>query len=77
MKSSALKEGEAATYVGMSVSYLRQTRMEGNRKGRTPGPAYIKIGRAVRYLIEDLDTWLKENRVAKSSMVILEKKHEG
>ena len=77
MKSSALKEREAATYVGMSVSYLRQTRMEGNRKGRTPGPPYIKIGRAVRYLIEDLDVWLKENRVTESPMSIFKEKREG
>ena len=77
MKSSALRERDAAIYVGMSISYLRQTRMEGNRKGRTPGPAYIKIGRAVRYLIEDLDAWLKENRVTESRMAIFDKTNEG
>lgn len=65
-KTSALKEKDAAIYIGMSVSFLRQSRMEGNRKGRTPAPPYIKIGRAVRYLVDDLDSWLIENRVSHS-----------
>jgi hypothetical protein len=42
----------------MSRSYLRQARMEGNRDNRTPAPPFIKIGRSVRYVIEDLDYWL-------------------
>ncbi len=32
--------------------------MEGNRENRTPAPRFIKIGRSVRYLKEDLDNWL-------------------
>ncbi|MEE9473839.1 MAG: DNA-binding protein, partial [Acidimicrobiia bacterium] len=36
----------------MSVPFLRQSRMEGNRENRTPGPPFIKVGRAVRYLVE-------------------------
>lgn len=51
----ALTEVETAEYIGMSRSFLRQSRMEGNR---TPAPRFIKIGRAVRYLVEDLDSWL-------------------
>jgi len=54
----ALSEIETAQYIGMSRSFLRQSRMEGNRDNRTPAPPFIKIGRAVRYLIEDLDNWL-------------------
>ena len=33
--------------------------MDGNRENRTPAPPFIKIGRAVRYLREDLDAWLE------------------
>jgi hypothetical protein len=33
--------------------------MEGNRENRTPPPPVIKIGRAVRYLRDDLDNWLE------------------
>jgi predicted DNA-binding transcriptional regulator AlpA len=54
----ALSEIETAEYIGMSRSFLRQSRMEGNRDNRTPAPPFIKIGRAVRYLKEDLDQWL-------------------
>ena len=51
-------EKEASLYINMSRSYLRQARMEGNREVRTSAPRFIKIGRAVRYLREDLDAWL-------------------
>jgi len=54
----ALSEIETAEYIGMSRSFLRQSRMEGNRTNRTPAPPFIKIGRAVRYLKDDLDNWL-------------------
>tara|TARA_R110002167_G_scaffold73684_1_gene206381 strand:- start:1702 stop:1962 length:261 start_codon:yes stop_codon:yes gene_type:complete len=53
-----LSEIETSQYIGMSRSFLRQARMEGNRDSRTPAPPFIKIGRSVRYLIEDLDNWL-------------------
>jgi len=58
-----LTDPEAAQYIGMSVSFLRQSRMDGVRTNRTQGPIYIKIGRAVRYVREDLDAWLDEHRV--------------
>ena len=54
----ALSEIETSQYIGMSRSFLRQSRMEGNRDNRTPAPPFIKIGRSVRYLREDLDKWL-------------------
>lgn len=34
--------------------------MEGIRKNRKAAPPFIKIGRAVRYLREDLDQWLNQ-----------------
>ncbi len=58
------REKEAAEYIGMSPSFLRQDRMNGHRETRTPGPRWIKVGRAIRYLKEDLDTWLNEHRVS-------------
>jgi predicted DNA-binding transcriptional regulator AlpA len=54
----ALTEIEASNYIGMSRSFLRQSRMDGQRENRTPAPPFIKIGRSVRYLLEDLDNWL-------------------
>lgn len=56
-----LKEKDAAAYIGMSVPFLRQSRCDGNRPNRTPAPPYVKIGRAVRYRTEDLDSWLEAN----------------
>jgi predicted DNA-binding transcriptional regulator AlpA len=61
--SPIVNEAITAEYIGMSISFLRQSRMDGRRKGRTTGPSYIKIGRAVRYLISDLDAWLEEHRI--------------
>ena len=59
IKSRALTEKEASQYICMSRSFLRQARMDGNCENRTPAPPFIKIGRAVRYLREDLDAWLE------------------
>lgn len=58
VEKRAYTEQETAAYIGMSRSFLRQARMEGQRKNRTVAPPFIKIGRAVRYLKEDLDLWL-------------------
>ena len=58
----SLTEKQAADYIGMSRSFLRQARMNGGgRDGHTPGPAYIRVGqRAIRYLREDLDAWIDQ-----------------
>ncbi len=61
-KHRLLTEKQAAPYIGMSRSFLRQSRMNGKRETRTPGPPYLKIGRKVLYLAEDLDAWLLEHR---------------
>ncbi|CAG9000289.1 MAG: hypothetical protein CENE_02283 [Candidatus Celerinatantimonas neptuna] len=55
-----LTEQETSYYIGMSRSFLRQARMSGNRLNHTPAPPFIKIGRSVRYLREDLDGWLDQ-----------------
>ena len=56
-------EQQTSEYLQMSESFLRQSRMEGKREGRTPGPPFIRIGRSVRYRLSDLDAWLAEHRV--------------
>jgi len=53
-----IPEKEAAPYIGMSKMYLRISRMRGD------GPPYLKIGRAVRYDVRDLDKWLESKRIA-------------
>ena len=57
-----LTETQAAPYIGMSRSFLRQSRMNGKRQNRTAGPPFLKIGRKVLYLADDLDDWLLEHR---------------
>lgn len=61
-----LTEKEAAKYIGMSRSFLSQDRMNGYREGRTPGPDFIKLGRAIRYHKTDLDQWLAKHRIQRS-----------
>ncbi|MGZ3697298.1 MAG: DNA-binding protein [Bdellovibrionota bacterium] len=63
MTTVVLRESEAAIYIGMSRSFLRQSRMNGPREKRTPAPPFIKVGRAIRYLRADLDAWLQAYRV--------------
>ena len=58
-----LTDPEAATYLGVSLSFLRQGRMEGRRANRSPGPPFIRLGsKAIRYDLLDLDQWLAVNR---------------
>ena len=47
------KEDQAADYLNMKVGTLRQWRF------LSRGPAYLKIGRSVRYRKEDLDAYLE------------------
>lgn len=57
-----LNEKEAAFYLGVSVSLLRQLRTRSYPSKADFLPFY-KIGRSVRYRLEDLDEWLEKRRV--------------
>jgi len=61
---NAFNETEASIYIGMSRSFLAQSRMDRFKKeGRTAGPPYLKVGARILYLREDLDNWLREHRL--------------
>jgi predicted DNA-binding transcriptional regulator AlpA len=60
LKKLRIKERDASAYIGMSVPWLRLSR---SKAAKGAGPPYIKIGRAVRYDIRDLDEWLAERRI--------------
>ena len=60
-----LTSQEAAVYIGMSESWLRQSRMDSAEFSEIP--PFVKIGRAVRYLRSDLDDWLYTHRVTKEA----------
>ena len=48
---------EAAEYVGLSPATLA------TRRSRGGSPTYTKLGRSVRYLRSDLDSYLRARRV--------------
>ncbi len=52
-----ITDKEAGPYCGLAPITLRTLRMRGD------GPAYIKLGRAVRYDVRDLDSWLESRKV--------------
>jgi len=58
-----LRDEEAAAYIGMSAAYLRADRCRGHIGGSTPGPAFLRMGRTIRYRREDLNAWLAERRI--------------
>lgn len=60
----AVDEVTAAAYVGISASSLRKGRMNGLRDNHMPPPTYVRVGRRIVYLLDDLDRWLEENRVS-------------
>ncbi len=51
-----LNEAEVAEQIQCKVSALRKWRNEGR------GPAFIKVGRLVRYRLADLEFYLEQNR---------------
>jgi len=51
-----LTETEAAVRLGLKVATLRAWRNQGR------GPAYVRLGRAVRYLAIDIEEFLQSNR---------------
>ncbi len=62
MEKIVFREAEAANYICMSRSFLSQDRVNGVLANRTSGPQYIRIGRSIRYLKDDLDAWLDQHR---------------
>lgn len=67
MDKKVLNEIEASRYIGMSLSFLRQDRCYGAIREHTPGPVFLKIGKAVRYHINDLDNWLQRHRKSRNT----------
>lgn len=55
MNNQVLNEKDASKYIGMSESWMRIARC----KGHPDAPPFVKIGRAVRYRVQDLDNFLE------------------
>jgi len=54
--SDPMTEHKAATRLGLKVATLRAWRHQGK------GPAFLRFGRAIRYLASDLDDFMRTNR---------------
>ena len=54
--SRILSNEEAALYVRRSPSFLNKRRCTGG------GPTFVRIGRRIGYMIDDLDDWLLAQR---------------
>ncbi|MDO8954616.1 MAG: DNA-binding protein [Gammaproteobacteria bacterium] len=54
-KKTIFTEKEAAEYIGMSVSFLTNSRSIGNKRGAARAPKFFKNGRCIRYRKSELD----------------------
>lgn len=54
-----LRPQEAAAYLGIARSTLDKMRMLNERRG----PTFAKLGRCVVYDTDDLDAWVRANKV--------------
>ena len=61
-QSQALTEHEVAERLGLSVATLRAWRL------KRRGPRYVRFGRAVRYLANDIDRFVDACAVDASSV---------
>lgn len=58
-----ISERDCAQYIGMSRAFLRKSRMDGSRQGHTPAPPWLRIGRTIRYDLEDIHKWIESRKV--------------
>lgn len=58
----ALNEAEAADFLGISRSSLRKGRMNGTRANHLVPPPFVRLGRRIVYLIDDLSAYLERHR---------------
>lgn len=49
-----LSTAQASRETGFSVPWFERSRWDGS------GPPYIKVGRAVRYPVDDLHVWMRQ-----------------
>lgn len=56
-----LDQSRVATILGTTEKFLEARRCRGG------GPAYIRVGRLIRYRKSDVDAWLDSRRVSSTS----------
>ena len=69
VRPALLNEGDAATYVGKSQSWLRQRRaldLAAMRFGDDPtGPTWVLLQNSIAYRVADLDAWVQAKAVVR------------
>ncbi len=58
-----VNEKKAAEYLGTSAATLRVLRCNGATKKGMQVPPYVKLGKAVRYDLADLEAYVQAHRV--------------
>jgi predicted DNA-binding transcriptional regulator AlpA len=53
----------ASVVTGMSTAWFQRARWAGN------GPPYVKVGRAVRYRLDELVSWFEDRKRTSTSAV--------
>jgi predicted DNA-binding transcriptional regulator AlpA len=53
-----LDERQTAAYLGVSRSFLRKSRCEGQHHARTEAPAFVRVGGRVLYRRADIEAWV-------------------
>jgi DNA-binding transcriptional MerR regulator len=55
--AQAINETEASALLGVAIQTLR------NWRHQRKGPAYLKLGRSIRYQIEDIKSFMEAHRI--------------
>lgn len=61
MPSELFTVSEAARWAKVSESFLNKARLTGG------GPKFVRLGRAIRYRVEDLESWAAEGAAGSTS----------
>ena len=62
IKRRLLTEAQAAEFLGVSRSFLRKSRMTGQVENHAEPPPFVKAGRMIRYILDDLESWIEKHR---------------
>lgn len=61
MSSELFTVSEAARWAKVSESFLNKARLTGG------GPKFVRLGRSIRYRLEDLEAWAKAGAAGSTS----------
>ena len=64
IEKRSFTEKETAEYLRVSPAFLRANRTNLREKNSKHGLPFVKLGRNIRYLKEDIDAWIQQHRVS-------------